>query len=121
MTARHRRQPGDHVDPTLDTTHQQDRRWVSGLGRWFLVDVLGEIAFGLVAVMLLAWAWAAFSDGWSSHRGWTIAAAILLACFLGYGAWNVLTPSRQQTRFPRVAAAAAVSVVLLVGYSVSMI
>lgn len=92
------------------------------LGELFLVDILGELALGLVVLVLGTWAFAAFAAGWDQHREVTLAAAGLFVSFLVYGAWSIFAEAfGRELRWPRVAAAGAVTVVILTSYSIYFI
>lgn len=101
----------------------QDRHpRLAAFGEFLLVDVFGEIAFAIALCVVGGWAWAAFTAGWETHRSITCVALVMFTLFLGYGVWSFFAEGRgREPRWPRVAGAAGLTLLLLITYTLYLI
>lgn len=83
-----------------------------------LGELVGELAFGLAAFLVLAAVAGATTWGWHRAPLLTSALAVLTLAFLGFGAWAWLAPGESRGRLAGVAAATflvAVTIVVTAG------
>ncbi|GAA1972984.1 hypothetical protein GCM10009798_37730 [Nocardioides panacihumi] len=113
----HARRVADPNSPKYAVQHagapKRERRSAGGFGEDAL-DALGELLLGGVCVAVLAGLSAAVSVGWKHSPVLVAGMAVVLASFLAYGIVHIVRSARGGTppRWPRLASAAAVSVVV---------
>lgn len=88
--------------------------------REFFGEVIGEAVLAGLSLALLAGISAAAAYGWKHDRTLIIGIAVASACFLVYGVWHLVRAARKaaKPRWPRVAAAAAGTVVAVALWAV---
>ena len=86
----------------------------------FFGEVVGEAVLAGLSLALLAGISAAAAYGWKHDRTLVIGIAVAIACFLVYGVWHLVQAARKaaKPRWPRLAAAAAGTVVAVALWAV---
>src|SRR6478735_6190890 len=113
----HPRRVADPNSPKHAVQHagpsNRERRSPGGFGDSAL-DALGELLLGGVCVAVLAGLSAAVGFGWKHSPELVAGMAVVLASFLGYGIVHIVRSARGATppRWPRLASAAGISVVV---------
>lgn len=86
----------------------------------FFGEFVGEAVLGGLSLAVLAGISAAAAYGWKHNRTLVIGISVAIGCFLVYGVWHLAQAARKaaKPRWPRLAAAAAGTVVAVALWAV---